>query len=69
MPAPPNSFGTANLRYPAARSSSKSSVKNRFSRSYVAARFPQRPMRSSDKVSLVVPFIVAVVIDVSFREG
>jgi hypothetical protein len=56
------------LRYPAARSSSKSSVKNRFSRSYVAARFPQRPMRSSDRVALVAAFIVAVVIDASFGE-
>src|ERR671936_468006 len=47
-PRPPNSVGTAARRYPAARSSSKSSVKKRFSRSYVAARLPQRSSSSSD---------------------
>src|SRR5438034_10974797 len=42
MPCPPNSFGIAILRYPAAFSSLKSSRQNVLSRSYLGARSRHR---------------------------
>src|SRR5437879_5949878 len=46
-PSPPSSRGTATVRYPEARSSSKSSWKKRFSRSYIGARSSKRASISS----------------------